>query len=311
MFRTPPDAASEQNRGMPPITPPTLTRIDPAFPLLWRDTDTVQFGLDSALRVALSEPWIEPLLQIMRTGFRRSAFDVVAHGVGAPRDAARALLERLKPVLRTDRVSMPPVWIESVNLADSRVALRFEQALLDEGFQTAARGTAGAVGIVLVHGAASAHHLARYLHDDLAHLPVAFEPGGTVIGPLIVPGRTPCLSCREQAERDRDPAWPSLHAQLIGATGTRITAARTAEASGLVAQLLSDTVASHDPRAVSPARSVRVTPDGERVWHEARFHEECLCREPSCLSLPGSARADAPRVPKNATTTAPVSALRA
>lgn len=301
---------------MPPLTPTALTRIDPAHPLLWRDVDTIQFGLDvhrrperkrdadnpGPLQVALTEPWIEPLLQAMRTGFRRSAFDVIAHGVGAPREAARELLRRLEPILVTDLPPFAPVWIESVGIDDSRVEARMELALHDEGIATAPRAAAGSVGVVLVRGAASAHQLARYLRDDLAHVPIAFEPGGITAGPLIIPGDTPCLSCRDAHERDRDPAWPRLHAQLIGAHSGRITAARTAEAAGLVARILGDA------GGATPAKSVRVTPDGRRAWREVTFHEECRCREQSFRSPPGIAMAGAPRALPSATRTSPASA---
>lgn len=304
---------------MPPMTPTTLTRIDPAFPLLWRDVDTVQFGMDTAqfgadtaqfgaadaVRVPLSEPWVEPLLQAMRTGFRRTAFDVIAHGVGAPRDAARELLRLLEPVLRTDLPPRPPIWIESVNLNDSRVEARLGFALRDEAFTTVDRSVRESVGIVLVHGAASAHQLARYLRDDVAHIPVAFEPGNTTIGPLILPGRTPCLACRDAHERDRDPAWPSMHAQLVGATSVPITAARTAEAAGLVARLLGEA------HGAKHAKSVRVSADGRRAWREATFHEECLCRELTYRSLQGTATPDAPLGLQSETTTAPEFSRRA
>jgi bacteriocin biosynthesis cyclodehydratase domain-containing protein len=36
------------------------------------------------------------------------------------------------------------------------------------------------------------------------------------IGPLVVPGDSPCLRCLELARADRDPAWPVLAAQLVG-----------------------------------------------------------------------------------------------
>lgn len=299
---------------MPPITPTTLTRLDPAFPLLWRDVDTVQFGMDgqavtegtaAPVRIALSEPWMEPLLQAMRSGFRRSSFDVIAHGVGAPREAARELLQKLEPVLRTDLPQTPAVWVESVNLADSRIEARIGHALHDEGFTIVDRATAGSVGIVLVHGAASAHQFARYLRDDLAHAPIAFEPGSTTIGPLIIPGATPCLSCRDAHERERDPAWPSMHAQLIGATSMPITAAHTAEAAGLIARVLGEADGS------KLTKSVQIRPDGRRVWREATFHEECLCREQTCRSPRGTGTADAPPVLPSATRRAPESLRRA
>ncbi|CAH0132190.1 hypothetical protein SRABI121_00796 [Microbacterium sp. Bi121] len=290
---------------MSPTTPTTVTRIDPAQPLLWRDADTIQFGLDGTLRVPLTAPWIEPLLQRMRSGFRRSAFDVIAHGIGAPREDARALLAALEPILITDRPPLPCVWIESIDIDDSRVDARMELALCDEGFGTAPRGAAGSVGIVLVQGAASAHRLGSYLRDDLTHVPVAFEPGATVVGPLIVPGRTPCLSCRDAHERDRDPAWPGMHAQLIGANCGQITTTRTAEAAGLIARLLGDA------DVAKRRKSVRISPDGRRVWREATFHEECRCHDQSFRSPEGTATDDAPLGPPNATMSAPAFARRA
>ncbi len=36
------------------------------------------------------------------------------------------------------------------------------------------------------------------------------------IGPLVVPGESPCLRCLELARADRDPVWPVLAAQLVG-----------------------------------------------------------------------------------------------
>jgi bacteriocin biosynthesis cyclodehydratase domain-containing protein len=48
------------------------------------------------------------------------------------------------------------------------------------------------------------------------HLPVVIRETTAVIGPFVLPGRTPCLRCLELTRGDRDPAWPALAAQLIG-----------------------------------------------------------------------------------------------
>jgi bacteriocin biosynthesis cyclodehydratase domain-containing protein len=37
-----------------------------------------------------------------------------------------------------------------------------------------------------------------------------------VVGPLVIPGRTPCLRCVALARGERDPLWPSIAAQLLG-----------------------------------------------------------------------------------------------
>lgn len=64
------------------------------------------------------------------------------------------------------------------------------------------------------------------------HLSVVVRDTAAVIGPLVLPGRTPCLRCLELARADRDPAWPALAAQLVSRTRTvdpcEITLASTA-----------------------------------------------------------------------------------
>lgn len=282
---------------MSPLTPPTLTRLDSRYPLLWRDEHTVQFGLEGAVRVSVDEPWVEPLLQQLRTGIRRGAFDLVAHGVGAPRAAARRMLETLRPVLVRDSPLAPPVWIDDLNIPDGRVVERLRQALDDEGIEDAPRGTADAVAVVVVGGAAAALQLAPYLRDDIPHLAVGFEPEAATIGPLVVPGHSPCLSCRDAHEQQRDPAWPALHAQLVGRTVT-IGAARVAHAATLIARVL---------RTPTPETGVmaRVSPDGRVVWRSVRHHEECRCREMSSRSRPGSATAPAPLDPPIETSSQP------
>jgi hypothetical protein len=69
------------------------------YPLLWRDEHTLQLGDDGGLRIDAEDPWVEPLLSRLRSGFRRGSFDVIAHAAGAPREAARTLLARLDDVL--------------------------------------------------------------------------------------------------------------------------------------------------------------------------------------------------------------------
>ena len=47
-----------------------------------------------------------------------------------------------------------------------------------------------------------------------AHLVVRLEPDRAVVGPLVVPGRTPCVRCLDLSRCRLDSAWPHLLAQL-------------------------------------------------------------------------------------------------
>lgn len=280
---------------MSPLTPKTITRIDPAVPLLWRDGETLQIGLEGTLRIPASEPWVELLVARMAAGFRRAAFDVIAHGVGAPHTASRVLLARLEPLLVDDPPAPRPAWVESVEVGDARCDYRMRDALLDEGVPAGERMRAGHVGVILVEGAVTALHLARYLREDITHLPVALERGRTTVGPLIIPGASPCLACLHAHERDRDAAWPRLHAQLIGRAAGPVSAARISEAATIAAGLL--TADAEDPVVVE------VNGAGRRAVRPARFHAECRCRERSSRSPRGIATAPAPLSPPSATTT--------
>lgn len=67
------------------------------------------------------------------------------------------------------------------------------------------------------------------------HLSVVIREADVLVGPFVVPGRTPCLRCLDLHRTDADPAWPMLADQLrrmgplaqetvLAATGASITA---------------------------------------------------------------------------------------
>lgn len=288
---------------MPPLTPMTRTRLAPGLRLLWRDERTLQIGLEDALRVDATAPWVEPLLSRMSSGFRRTSFDVIAHGLGAPRGEARALFERVAPFLVVDAPAPRPARVDRIGLSDARAEYRLRESLEDEGVR-AAHPEHSAVVVVLVAGTAAAVQFTGYLRDDVAHLPVALERDRATIGPLVLPGDTPCLTCRDGHERDRDPAWPRLHSQLIDRDPGPVSAALVAGAGAVAARLLA-------APATSPGEIVVLSADGSRRPHELTFHGECLCRETSFRSRPGTATVPVPRVLRIATTTATGFARRA
>lgn len=281
---------------MPPLTPKVLTRLDPSVPLLWRDGETLQIGIEGTLRIPAAEPWVERLLTHMAVGFRRASFDVIAHAAGAPRPQARALLARLEPLLRDDPPVPRAAWVESLGVQDGRCAPRLRDALIDEGVAVGRRTDPGDIGVVLVEGAAAAMEFARYLREDTPHLPVSLERGRITIGPLVIPGESPCLACRDGAATDADPAWPRMHAQLIGRHAGPISAARIAAAATVVARLLSE-----DPVG---GAFVVVSRDGRRARHPVPFHAGCRCRAPWSRSPRGTATEPVPLALPKATTTA-------
>ena len=80
-----------------------------------------------------------------------------------------------------------------------------------------------------------------YARKSLAHLLIEERDDTVLIGPLVPPGGSPCLRCLDLHRRDRDPAWPTLVAQLATSTESAptISTATTLIAVGVaVAQVL-------------------------------------------------------------------------
>jgi hypothetical protein len=134
------------------------------------------------------------------------------------------------------------------------------------------------------------------VRHDVPHLAVVTLPGRVVIGPLVLPGRTPCLRCLDLHRRDRDPAWPQVAAQLLSGQAGRgcgrpETASATAAAGLAALQVLVQLDGHATP--VSVGRTLELTlPDGlveRRAW---RLHPSC-----GCARLPGPPRVSARDLP--------------
>lgn len=86
---------------------------------------------------------------------------------------------------------------------------------------SAAGGVARVNLVVLADSLAADPRLVRDLQSaSIPHLPVLVRDGAGVVGPLVIPGVTSCLTCLELHRTDRDPAWPALAAQLREVVGT-------------------------------------------------------------------------------------------
>jgi hypothetical protein len=74
-----------------------------------------------------------------------------------------------------------------------------------------------------------------YRQHRLAHLAVCLRDGTAVLGPLVPPRGAPCLNCIELHRKDRDPAWPSLAAQLAAGAPPRADVTEAGAAATVLA----------------------------------------------------------------------------
>jgi hypothetical protein len=120
----------------------------------------------------------------------------------------------------------------------------------------------------------------RFLTDALVragqpHLVASFVGSSVAVGPLVVPGETPCLRCGDIAAARRDPDWPARLAARVG---------RRVELDGLSVQWCAATIVSQIMSFFASGRpdvlgSMLLTDVVDRRLRTRswRVHPECGC----------------------------------
>jgi len=120
----------------------------------------------------------------------------------------------------------------------------------------------------------------RLVRAGVPHLYAAVRDTTGVVGPLVLPGRSSCQRCHDLHRTDRDPAWPSIAAQLTGGGRRRVEACDAVLATAVAAhaglQLLALLDGEGEPPAVDGTIEIAQA-DGRvrrRTW---TVHPVCGC----------------------------------
>lgn len=220
---------------------------------------------------------------------------LVASGVGRVRVAATGTVraDDTGTGLRPDDVGRP-----AARAAAEALARLGGPPVRDAA--AARRATARPDVVVL---AAGAHPdpvvAAELLTGRRAHLAVGVDqdipdaPAG-LVGPLVLPGRSPCLRCDDLARAAVDPAWPRLAAELAGerpVVPVALAATVAAVAAEQVLALLDAGPAGPGPddRPASLGAVLRLDPRGGGWTREPRrVWPGCGCGAPAGSARPAA-----------------------
>ncbi|MBK8459691.1 MAG: hypothetical protein IPL43_05410 [Micropruina sp.] len=130
--------------------------------------------------------------QVLAAGFARVALisAQVRPTAGVPR-RSRLVADRLTAKFRATQVTARSLWLDSHEFSDDLVIVAGDECEPDRTVTE------------------------RLLRENRAHLVVRVSSGAGLVGPLILPGRTPCLRCEDLHRCESDPAWPQILAQLF------------------------------------------------------------------------------------------------
>jgi hypothetical protein len=297
----------------------TFLRLDPAHPALWRDETTLQLGAHAVVTVSDPAPWQQRVLDAMERGVESTTLERLTTALDVPGGELDAFLALLATALA--RPDAPrTVRLRAADGVDATTCTDVAEALGAVGISAAWTASHlpsdGEPVVLLAHHHVPPHVPAGLMADDVPHVPVVFDGAGVTVGPVVVPGRTACLACLSAHERDRDPAWPAIAAQLVGRRPAPVPRARAMEAGMLVARLLREAIPQvagtrpADPGPLTATTSVRSSADARRAWRSHRPHPRCLCGAAPTApergaagevrSRPGSGTAAAPPAPVSA-----------
>lgn len=254
-----------------------ILKLDPRWPLAWRTPTSVQIGVDP-VRVLLDEVTLtdERMLAALAVGISRPGLELIG------RSETQRFLNQLEPVLLPVRKSTAPrtvaitgagPFVERLADALGHHGIEVLVASRPADFPQSTPDLAVAVGHYVVHPELRGHWLRR----DVPHLPVVFADSAVTIGPLIEPGRGPCLVCVELHRRDDDPAWPAVATQLMGRRAPLDHGVLVNETVGAVGRVVLDRLAVGEAGARASVRIDAATGSREsRAWEQ---HPDCGCAE--------------------------------
>ena len=70
------------------------------------------------------------------------------------------------------------------------------------------------VVVVVFDEVADSVRTVRLMVEGVAHLVVTVREGDVVVGPFVLPGQTPCITCLDVRRAELDPLWPRVRDQL-------------------------------------------------------------------------------------------------
>ena len=258
--------------------------LRPGAPLLRRDATHLQIGTSPGI-VIDDRPGLGPFLRLL-DGVRDverlrhlastdvPELDVDAADVLQPLLACGAVVDG-----RTLQVRKPRLLVALHDDAAGRpLAKAISQVLTDLGIGSLESPDPDL--LVVVSCGEPARAVFEPAHrDGIAHLMVVLDEDRVRVGPLVVPGVTPCLTCLDLNRTEWDRAWPALLTQLGRASWAIPPALPVPLAYAAAAEVSVEVLAlARGSRPRTAGHVLAIGPDhSDRVIWPVGFHHGCTC----------------------------------
>jgi hypothetical protein len=249
-------------------------------PVLWRTPNSLQIGFDDPVITLEDIPdQAAPLIHALQSGVSRQGYTLLAKQLKVTPTAATALVSGLSSAFEEEA---PPKRRRLIVTGHS-VAREIVAETLDQwGYNVSLATSPPVTRTDVVHVLATDYitdpqWLSRYGAGRSPHLPLVFSDQSVTAGPLTIPGKTPCLSCRELFLRETQPHWLPLGTQLWGQVAPTASEAVARLAGVLVSLALGHLRIAGKSEVKNLIVRFGVT-EREISLAEAGFHPACHCQ---------------------------------
>lgn len=217
-----------------------IIRLQPRVPVVWRNHDDLQIGVDPAYAILRSPTpdMVRAVAAMIRGTTRDQLVDIVGDA------AATVLLTQIGSACTP--APIPPalrIVIEGGLACAPSVATILRHA----GHHVSVLDTAdddfiGRPDVALIGSTYTVSPLSyqRWLANDVPHIPVVIGDHIITVGPRVVPGLTACVACIERHRTDADESWPAIAMQLWGRASRLDSPRSSPHIAGAVLHLLAD-----------------------------------------------------------------------
>ncbi len=249
-------------------------------PVLWRTPNSLQVGVDDPVLTLDDIPdQAAPLIHALQSGVSRQGYNLLAKQLKVSPTAATALVSGLSSAFEEEA---PPKRRRLVVTGHSVARVIVAETLNQWGYNVSLATSppvtrSDVVHVLVTDYVTDPQWLSRYGAGRSPHLPLVFSDQNVSAGPLTIPGKTPCLSCRELFLRETQPHWLPLGTQLWGQVAPTACEAGARLAGVLVSLGLGHLRIAGTSEVKNPIVRFGVT-DQVISLAEAGFHPACHCQ---------------------------------
>ena len=288
-----------------------VLRINPSRMPLWRSPTEMQFGLDiDAPRIRDLTQAQERLIKMLYRGMPDNFLPEAARNLGV--ENHEEILQAVSPVLLN--VTFPQVDEDFVNRnfaeicraqstynhsGEAVIAKRKLHAVyLSEcgattklltdslsnsgiGKITQSQSARADFAVLIANHVLAPSAYSHWLNECVPHIAILFDEKGVTVSPVIETGKTPCLTCFHEQQKDRDSSWPELASQLLFSEQRFDDATSSLFGSAIACQRALESIDLLGNFAIQSRNRIGYRLDiasGSVSEYRWDFSERCLCK---------------------------------